>query len=367
MHLAAIYFIFDSQSGIRMFVDVHCLENLEARDLDVYLERGWFRMGQTIFTTNWLNFRETFYSAVWLRLNIANYQPDGTAIKLAQRNSRFTTIVRPASITIEKELLYVKYKQAVPFEASASLQMLLFGNSDNNIFNTYEVAVYDNEALIAIGFFDLGETSAMGIASIYDPAYKKFSLGKHLIYEKIRFCMANGMKFFYPGYFVPGYRAFDYKLSIGTPYIEYLDLASSDWRRLAHFNYNDVPIDVITRKLNALKDLLHRSDIGSEVLFYDYFYANQTPELSGAALLDFPVFLTTGKAITGWVIVVFDIRTDKYLLLKCYPVLTPPSPVSVPGYYSEYVLKTDELILATNDVKDIATVFVASQRSQIES
>jgi arginyl-tRNA--protein-N-Asp/Glu arginylyltransferase len=345
-----------------MFVDVHSPDHLLPGELDAYLEHGWFRMGQTIFTTNWLNFKETFYSAIWLRVLLDQYSPGTTEKKLVRRNSAFTTEIQPATITIEKELLYVRYKQSVSFEASASLQALMFGNSDANIFETYEVNVYDNGKLIATGYFDLGKESAMGIASIYDPDYKKYSLGKFLIHEKIRFCRQRGVKYFYPGYFVPGYRAFDYKLDIGTPSIQFLELKTGWWRPLSEFTGDCVPVNTMVNRLNDLKKWLFRSGINSEVMFYDYFYANQTPELSGAELLDFPVFLTTPKAIGDWTIIVFDIRADKYQLLKCYPVLTPPSPNLVPGYYSEYVLKSEETLFATQHVDEIGSVFTSSLR-----
>jgi arginine-tRNA-protein transferase len=340
-----------------MFVDVHCPEHLTPAQLDDYLHHGWFRMGQTIFTTNWLNFKDTFYSAIWLRVQLANYAPGSTEKKLVQKNAGFRVEVKPATITIEKELLYLRYKQAVPFEASASLQTLLFGNSDNNIFDTHEVNVYDNDRLIAAGYFDLGGESAMGISSIYDPDYKKYSLGKFLIYQKIRYCREKGMKYFYPGYFVPGYRAFDYKLDIGTPYIEFLELKSGSWLALSDFTNDKVPVNAMASRLMELQTWLARSGVHSEVLFYDYFYANQTPELSGAGLLDFPVFLTTQKAIGEWSIIVFDVRTDRYCLVKCYPVLTPPSPNVVPGYYSEYVLKTEETLFISEYADEVGMVF----------
>lgn len=341
-----------------MFVDVHCPENLEPESLDNYLERGWFRMGQTIFTTNWLNFKETFYSAIWLRVLLSDYTADSTQKKLMKSNSRFRTEVRRASITIEKELLYVRYKQSVPFEASVSLQTLLFGNSAYNIFDTYEVVVYDNETLIAVGFFDLGKESAMGISSIYDPDYKKFSLGKHLIYSKIAFCKERGMKYFYPGYFVPGYRAFDYKLDIAKEYIEYLEVQTDRWLPISVFKNENIPIVQMTNRLHDLKKWLIRSGLDCDVLFYDYFYANQTPELSGAELFDFPVFLTTVQAMSHWSLIVYDVTQDKFLFYKCYPVLTPPQPTVVPGYYSEYVLKSEEVVYATPDVEEIGAALL---------
>ena len=342
-----------------MFVDVNCPESLKPQGLDEYLERGWFRMGQTIFTTNWLNFKETFYSAIWLRLQLNDYSADGTQKKLLQKNLRFQTEIRPASITIEKELLYVRYKQSVPFEASASLQALLFGNSETNIFDTYEIDVYDQDKLIAVGFFDIGKEAAMGIASIYDPGYKKYSLGKHLIYAKIAFCKERGIKYFYPGYFVPGYRAFDYKLEIGKTSIEYLDVQTDRWLPISTFKSENAPLKVMTTRLNDLKNWLLRSGIIADVMFYDYFYANQTPELSGAELFDFPMFLTVPQAMNEWTIIVFDVRYGKYLLLKCYPVLTPPSPGVVPGYYSEYVLKSEETLYASAAVEQIGPAFIS--------
>ncbi|MEJ0033538.1 MAG: hypothetical protein WDO15_25795 [Bacteroidota bacterium] len=82
--------------------------------------------------------------------------------------------------------------------------------------------------------------------------------------------------------------------------------------------------------------------------------------MSGSELLDFPLFLITEKSINEWAIVVFDVRYDKYQLLKCYPVLTPPSPTIVPGYYSEYVLKSEETLYATATVEHMGAMFVTS-------
>jgi arginine-tRNA-protein transferase len=41
---------------INMFADKHYPENLNLWELDQYLEKGWYRMGQVIFTTHFLFF-----------------------------------------------------------------------------------------------------------------------------------------------------------------------------------------------------------------------------------------------------------------------------------------------------------------------
>ncbi|MEJ0055928.1 MAG: hypothetical protein WDN75_09910 [Bacteroidota bacterium] len=138
-----------------MFAQVHTPEQLAPHELDAYLERGWFRMGQTIFTTNFLHVKNEIYSTIWLRVFLNEYSAGSTQVKLFKRNAGFQTRVRPAAITTEKEDLYTVYKASVPFQASKSLEHLLFfGRSEaDSIYNTYEVTVHDGDKLIACGFF----------------------------------------------------------------------------------------------------------------------------------------------------------------------------------------------------------------------
>ena len=56
-----------------MFVEIEYPDKLLPAQLDDYLSKGWFRMRQTIFTTNFLHFRHQFYSAIWLRISLDNY------------------------------------------------------------------------------------------------------------------------------------------------------------------------------------------------------------------------------------------------------------------------------------------------------
>src|SRR5690606_31568417 len=110
--------------------------------------------------TNFLNFRNNFYSSIWLRIPLPEYMSDKTEQKLLKRNARFRIEVRKASITPEKEHLFSSYKKNISFEASSSLNTLLFGKANYNIYNTSEICLYDGDKLIAVGFFDIGQTSA---------------------------------------------------------------------------------------------------------------------------------------------------------------------------------------------------------------
>lgn len=205
------------------------LFSLEPAQLDGFLSLGWFRIQQTIFTTNFLYFGDQVYDAVWLRQRLHDFISDNKCNILSKRNGRFRIEFKSAVITPAHEALYDSYKESISFEGASSLHSLLYGKSDFNVFNTQMINVYDGDALIGTGLFDLGKNSAAGICSVYDPAYKKFSLGKYMIYEKLQYCKRKNFTYFYPGYFVPGYPAFDYKLEIGKPALDYFDPLQKKW------------------------------------------------------------------------------------------------------------------------------------------
>lgn len=334
-----------------MFAQVYLPEIINHYELDAYLESGWFRMGQTIFTTNFLHFNNKLYSAVWLRIDLRNLEEETTQVKLFKRNAIFRHEIKKAEITEEKENLFERYRASVTFEASTSLNMLLMGKTaTQNVYDTYEIDIYDEDKLIAVGYFDLGEKSAMGITSIYDPLYKKYSLGKYLIYLKIDYCKSLGMDYFYPGYFVPSYSYFDYKLTIGKAALEFLQLKSGKWKHIREFTPEDIPIDVMMAKLSELQQHMERDQLTGALLRYELFDANLIPSLSGAELFDYPVFIQHHPPATEGLglIIVYDIHDDQYHVLRCFSVWQHPSPGVHEGFYADHLLKISEFIASAS-------------------
>lgn len=353
-----------------MFAEALSPEQLSPQQLDAYLEKGWFRMGQTIFTTNFIHFKSEMYSTIWLRIMLDEYNADSTHIKLAKRNSKFKVTIQPAIITNEKENLYTIYKQSLPFQASDSLQHLLFGKTENHsIYTTYEVALYDGEKLIACGFFDVGETSAEGITSFYNPDYKKYSLGKYLIYLKIQYCKNQKLTYFYPGYFVPGYSYFNYKLTIAQSALYYLQLSSQQWVPISSFSEVHIPYQVVYNKLSQIQNLLAQVNPLVRVVNYEYFDANLIPELKHTELLDFPAFVFTDNGLEDDInlIVVFDVRDHQYHLLSCIPYWIPKEKNPDTNFYSDYFLKALYEVYTTPNEEEMAYVFLQllSRKKQV--
>lgn len=185
---------------------------LTGDQLDSFLAKGWYRMGQGIFTTHFVIQDDNLYRVYWLRYNLNLLSKSDSSKKIIKINRHFTTSILPLNISAELEELYAHYKSALSFNPAASVQQWLLEEQTNNVYDTTMIEVRDQGKLIAAGIFDKGRHSIAGILNFYHPGYKKYSLGKYLMLLKIEYALAEGIQWYYPGYIVQGYPKFDYKL-----------------------------------------------------------------------------------------------------------------------------------------------------------
>ncbi len=302
-----------------MLSQIKHINQLHPQELDDLLEKGWFRMQQTLFTTHFLAFQDKYYNAIWLRVNTQAYQKESTHLKLDKLNHSFDVEFRPLLITDELEYLHNCYCNSISFSTYPTIQSALLDNEHIDVFNTMQVCMYDKGILIAAGFFDIGETAAEGILTIYHPDYKKFSLGNYLKYLMINYCKENGIHFFYPGYFVPGYAAFDYKLAIGKKYLDFYNVIEGKWLPIKEYGCQYHLLEQMRNALANLLPLLLQSGIRAKVLNYRRFDV----VLSGfnaSSLLILPVYLYAGRPSVfekRIPIVVFNCYRQEYILLVC--------------------------------------------------
>ncbi|MFN8436497.1 MAG: arginyl-tRNA--protein arginylyltransferase [Cytophagales bacterium] len=305
-----------------MFADAVYPTYLSKDELDKYLENAWFRMGQTVFTTQFLRFNQIFYAALWLRIPVTDFSLSDSQKKLFKQNSRFSIKIKQAEINQEKEDLYAEYREHVSFDPSPSIQHLLFSDGLNNIFDTLEICIYDYNRLIACGFFDLGEKTIAGISCFYDPDYKKYSLGKYLMLQKMLYAHQQGYEYFYPGYFAPGYPLFDYKLNLSKSKTQYFDVFSGSWQLTSEQLLYGNHLTKMLTKLRQMVEYLDAQGIVNKLYQYEYYDANLIPHLNDKGLLDYPLFIFCFEQNKDEInpLIIFDIYTDTYKLIWCNSV-----------------------------------------------
>lgn len=209
-------------------IQIHQHPEIKGDLLDAYLANGWYRYGSHIFTIDSFSENDQTYRVHWLRYRVPDVSLDKKIQQLIKKCSGFQIMIQPFELTAELESLHDLYFLNIDFNTSVTLKDLL-EDVDRNIFDSYLVSIRDGEKLIAAGIFDGGKQSIAGIKNIIHPDYRKYSLGKMLMLIKYRFCVRNGLTYYYPGYIAPGYSKFDYKLFIDKRATEVYEPLSSNW------------------------------------------------------------------------------------------------------------------------------------------
>jgi arginine-tRNA-protein transferase len=337
-----------------MLADVHTPLQLPAVLLDNYLEQGWFRAGRTIFNTNFLHFDGKLYSALWLRLILNDFELSKSQNKKIKATNRFSFKVQPFELTDEKEQLYADYKTGIEFNTASSLYQLLFDYQDIIPFNTYEVAAYDGDRLIGLGVFDMGKNAAAGIVSFAHPDYKKYSLGAVMILNKIQFAKEQGVQLFYPGYFAPGYRAFDYKLTFGKSCTEFYNVTSKEWTSTLNYGVQHDLVQVLYEKMNLVVKGLQMLDVPRELLIYDFYDLNLTLQFNGQQLFDIPLIVPIRQKHKYQIdVITYDLLTQKYQIIDCEVVYYLPKPAARLGHLNQNILRRKRLIKEASNIGDL--------------
>ncbi len=224
-----------------------CLYALTMRgsELDLYLSLGYFRMHQDIFTCRYLIYDNTILPVHWLRFDLANVEFGSKQRALLRRNAPFSVVAKPFALTNEVRALYNRYRNAVDFEAPESVEFWLMSGSPYNAFDTYSVEVRDGDHLIAVGIFDHGAESIAGIMNFYDPEYRRHSLGKFLMLQKIIYARQQQKLYYYPGYLVSNYPKFDYKLFPCEEATEVFDDNTGQWLPFSWETVNALAADIL--------------------------------------------------------------------------------------------------------------------------
>jgi len=210
-----------------MSTQFHRPPSLYGAKLDAYLVKGWFRSGQYIYTVATLNIDGALYFPIRIRLPLTGYEFRKSLRKVWNKNKCFKTVIGKAFITPEKEALYQKFLVRFDTYISPTLKDSLQEGGETTIYNTFEAAIYEGDKLIAVSFFDLGKNTMASIMGVFDPAYSKYGLGFYTMLVEIAYGKEKGYTYYYPGYVIPGYPKFDYKLRIGQ--VESYDQFNDFW------------------------------------------------------------------------------------------------------------------------------------------
>lgn len=187
-------------------------DQLLPEELDELLGTGWFRVQQAVFTTHFIFEGAQLLPVFWLRYPVQQVHLSRSARKLFRTACAYDISIRSGAFSAEQEKLYQLYRDSLSFPVSPTLTDLLHGERQDNVFQTRHLEVRLAGKLIASGIYDDGKDSIAGIVNFFDPAFRKFSMGKLLMILKLNQAREMNQQFYYPGYISTATSKFDYKL-----------------------------------------------------------------------------------------------------------------------------------------------------------
>jgi len=207
---------------------IHCPPQIKGEVLDMYLSAGWYRYGNKIFTIDFFTENEKLYQVYWLRYNVLKLKLSDSNQKILNKNKLFNYKIIPFQNSIELEALHSLYLEKIDFVTISSIEELM-EDINGSVYNYMLIEIREENKLIGAGIFDYGKNSIAGIKNIFHPEYKKYSLGKYLMLLKYQYCLQKNIKWYYPGYFAPGHKKFDYKLTIDADATEVCLIDNRQW------------------------------------------------------------------------------------------------------------------------------------------
>jgi arginyl-tRNA--protein-N-Asp/Glu arginylyltransferase len=295
-------------------------DSLSRAQLDEYLALGWYRMGRALITTGYLASDGDIRSTVWTRLDLARHSFRSSLRKLmAKKVRRFRVEIGELVLDPAHEQLYRRYREMVGGSRAESLDEVLGGEAGRRLFDTREIRVYSEGALVAFSWFDLGDTSVQSLIGVYDPAYRRHGLGFYTLLLEIAHASEIGMRFHYAGYVLSEPSGMDYKLRVGE--LDYLDPATKQWLREPPYAPRQSPAEIQRRRLGEAADALSRS--GSSVLRFLNSallipgLCEQIPQCATE-----PILLICASAEHPWgVLTAWEQGRDRYAIFSGRPVV----------------------------------------------
>ena len=299
-----------------MLVQTHFPRQLSRVRYDQYLASGWFRGAVMLYKMDLLCIDNDLFSIVNIRLNLDKFNlRKGQRKLLRKAENKFKICYGTANPTPEKEVLYASHKHRFKGFIHGTLEEYLNAGFQNTVFDTREVCIYDGGKLIAVSYFDLGETSMASLLGLYDEQYSEWSLGKLTMLKEIEFGIASERRWFYPGYILDKDSSFDYKLQLGK--MEYYTPAKR-WAKFEKFNPTETLGHDVRSATQKLIHILEKENIPHKSWLYPYFSMGYMGPWN-AYFMRSPAPIEMGHDLGGMMIAAYSTEEKAYSLFRIHP------------------------------------------------
>ena len=304
-----------------MFFQMERPSKVDPEDLDLKLAKGWFRSQDLLYESHITYSEEKYWNSIKIRICLNDWEPPHCNAwqKIKKRNKAFTTEITKAKLTTAHRRLFDQYRLNRFSDEFGNLSEVLGGDLEKEApaFPSWMVNVWHEGKLVGSGIFDRGREAVLGYLFYYDTSYGKHSLGKHLIYAMMQFCKEAGLRYFYPGYYLPGMESMEYKLGLAPNQLEFLALKDYSWKKWEEFSDSQFYLETMRTRLDEISMQLEEEGYRCLIVFDEqYPYYPFFTKCNTGWDAPFCLMCYHPKKAIQLIAVGYDVRTEKYCYFK---------------------------------------------------
>ena len=179
--------------------------------LDTLLANGWRHFGTYFFRYNLGMVGDDIRLVTPLRIRLSEFSFSKSQRRVLRDNADLTIKIEPLSVDVQAEELFHRHKLRFDHHPPETIYEFLSRDAGSSPCETKQIRVFDNEKLIAVSYFDVGQRACSGVYAIFEPSESKRGLGIFTMLKEIEFAIESGREFYYQGYAYEGESFYDYK------------------------------------------------------------------------------------------------------------------------------------------------------------
>jgi leucyl-tRNA---protein transferase len=194
--------------------------------MDLLLSNGWRHFGIFYFRYQFCNHNGKDHTVIPLRIDLTNFSESRSQKRILAKNRDVNVVIKDTFIDEDKERLFYHHSKRFKENVPTSIYNFLSERPSSIPCHNQEISAYLGKNLIATSFLDIGTISTSAVYAMFDPSESRRSLGIFTMLIAIRYSIARGCRYYYPGYAYKESSIYDYKKNFsGLEYFNWIN----DW------------------------------------------------------------------------------------------------------------------------------------------
>ncbi|MEE2827167.1 MAG: arginyltransferase [Planctomycetota bacterium] len=174
---------------------------ISPQEVDVRLAQGHRRTGEFLYQTRCPDCK----ACEPIRIDCEEFEIRRSQRRVLRRGDREIEVkLGPVMADSRRVDLFNKHRQTrglAKIDSSIDIEEYIWGFV-RSCFNSFEISYWIDGQLAGAAICDQGQDSLSAVYTFYDPDFGRYCIGTFSILKQIEYCLTQGLKYLYLGYYI---------------------------------------------------------------------------------------------------------------------------------------------------------------------